>query len=98
MLDKTAELIRAGKLREVSDMRDETDLGGLKLAIDLKRGTDPEKLMQKLYKMTPLMDSFSCQLQHPGGGQSARHGRGRDPDRVDGLAHGEHRPAGLFRA
>lgn len=60
VLDKVAELIKAGKIREISDMRDETDLGGLKLAIDLKRGTDPEKLMQKLFRMTPMMDSFSC--------------------------------------
>ncbi len=60
IIDKVAELVKLQKLREISDMRDETDLHGLKLAIDLKRGTDPEKLMQKLYKMTPLMDSFSC--------------------------------------
>ena len=60
ILDKVAELIKAGKLREVADMRDETDLSGLKLAIDLKRGTDPEKLMQKLFRATPLQDSFSC--------------------------------------
>lgn len=60
IMDKVAELIKAGKVREITDMRDETDLGGLKLAIDLKRGTDPEKLMAKLFKSTPLMDSFSC--------------------------------------
>lgn len=60
IIDKVAELIKAGKIREISDMRDETDLSGLKLAIDLKRGTDPEKLMQKLFKSTPLQDSFSC--------------------------------------
>ena len=60
IVDKVAELIKAGKVREVNDMRDETDLSGLKLAIDLKRGTDPEKLMQKLFKLTPLMDSFPC--------------------------------------
>ncbi len=60
IVDKVAELIKAGKIREISDMRDETDLSGLKLAIDLKRGTDPEKLMQKLFKLTPLMDSFPC--------------------------------------
>ena len=59
-VDKVAELIRARKIREINDMRDETDLSGLKLAVDLKRGTDPEKLMQKLFKLTPLMDSFSC--------------------------------------
>lgn len=60
VMDKAAELVKAGKLREVSDMRDESDRSGLKLTVDLKRGTDPDKLMQKLYKMTPLMDSFSC--------------------------------------
>lgn len=60
IMDKTAELIKAGKIREIADMRDETDLGGLKITIDLKRGIDPEKLMQKLYKMTSLCDSYSC--------------------------------------
>lgn len=60
IMDKVAELIKLGKLREITDMRDETDLNGLKLAIDLKRGTDPDKLIQKLFKMTPMMDSFSC--------------------------------------
>ena len=60
ILDKVAELIKLGKLREVADMRDETDLSGLKLAIDLKRGTDPDKLMQKLFRSTPLQDSFAC--------------------------------------
>lgn len=60
VMDKVAELVKAGKAKEISDMRDETDLGGLKLAIDLKRGADPEKLMAKLFKSTPLMDSFAC--------------------------------------
>ena len=60
ILDKVAELIKAGKAKEIADMRDETDLSGLKLAIDLKRGTDPDKLMTKLYKQTPLEDSFAC--------------------------------------
>ena len=60
IIDKVAELIKGGKLREVSDMRDETDLNGLKLAIDLKRGTDPDKLMAKLFKATTLQDSISC--------------------------------------
>ena len=60
ILDKVAELIKAGKIREIADMRDETDLSGLKLAIDLKRGTDPEKLMQKLFRQTPLQDAMSC--------------------------------------
>ena len=60
IIDKVAELIKAGKIKEISDMRDETDLSGLKLAIDLKRGTDPDKLMAKLFQMTPLQDSFAC--------------------------------------
>ena len=60
ILDKVTELVKTGKLREIADMRDESDLSGLKLTIDLKRGTDPEKLMQKLFKMTPMQDSFGC--------------------------------------
>ncbi len=60
IMDKVAELIKAGKIKEIADMRDETDLGGLKLTIDLKRGVDPEKLMQKLFRLTPLQDSFPC--------------------------------------
>ncbi len=60
IIDKVSELVKGGKLREVSDMRDESDKEGLKLAIELKRGTDPEKLMQKLFKLTTLMDSYSC--------------------------------------
>ena len=60
ILDKTAELIKAGKIKEISDMRDETDLGGLKLTIDLKRGVDPDKLMARLMRLTPLQDSFPC--------------------------------------
>ena len=60
IMDKVAELIKAGKVREIADMRDETDLNGLKLTIDLKRGTEPEKLMQKLFKTTTLQDSFGC--------------------------------------
>ena len=60
IIDKVRELITSGKIREINDMRDETDLTGLRLAIDLKRGADPEKLMQKLFKLTPLQDSFPC--------------------------------------
>ena len=60
IIDKVRELINNGKVREINDMRDETDLSGLRLAIDLKRGIDPEKLMQKLFKLTPLQDSFPC--------------------------------------
>ena len=60
IMDKVADLIKAGKIKEIADMRDETDLGGLKLTIDLKRGAEPEKLMQKLFRMTTLQDSFPC--------------------------------------
>ena len=60
IMDKVVELNKAGKVKEIADMRDETDLNGLKLAIDLKRGVDPDKLMQKLYRLTPLQDSFAC--------------------------------------
>ncbi len=60
IIDKIIDLIKNGKIREISYLRDETDLGGLKIAIDLKRGIDPDKLMQKLYKMTPLQDNYSC--------------------------------------
>ena len=60
VMDKVAELIKAGKVKEITDMRDETDLNGLKLTIDLKRGTDPDKLMQKLMKSTTLQDTMSC--------------------------------------
>ena len=60
VIDKVAELIKTGKIREINDMRDETDLSGLRLAIDCKRGVDPDKLMQKLFKMTTLQDAFPC--------------------------------------
>ncbi len=60
VMDKCRDLIKEGKIREIADMRDETDLGGLKLAIDIKRGTDPEKLMAKLFKLTPLQDNYPC--------------------------------------
>ena len=60
ILDKVAELVKAGKVKEINDMRDESDLSGLKLAIDLKRGVDPEKLMAKLFRLTPLQDTVSC--------------------------------------
>ena len=60
IMDKIAELVKTGKVKEISDMRDETDLNGLKLTLDLKRGVDADKLMAKLFKATPLEDSFSC--------------------------------------
>lgn len=60
IIDKIIELAKAGKVKEISDIRDETDKQGLKITIDLKRGTDPDKLMKKLFKTTPLEDSFGC--------------------------------------
>lgn len=60
IVEKVVELVKNGKVKEISDIRDETDKKGLKLTIDLKRGTDPEKLMAKLFRMTPLQDSFGC--------------------------------------
>ena len=60
IMDKVADLIKEGKIKEIKDMRDETDLQGLKLTIDLKQGVEPEKLMQKLFRLTTLQDSFAC--------------------------------------
>ena len=60
IIDKVIDLVKLGKIKDISDIRDETGLDGLKLTIDLKRGVDPDALMRKLYKMTPLEDSFSC--------------------------------------
>ena len=60
VIDKVAELVKAGRLKEIADMRDETDLSGLKLAVDLKRGADPDRVMQRLFRMTTLEDPFSC--------------------------------------
>ncbi|MBE6600119.1 MAG: topoisomerase IV [Ruminococcaceae bacterium] len=60
ILDKITELFKLGKLKEITDFRDEIDLSGFKLTIDLRRGVDPDKLMQKLFKLTPLEDSFKC--------------------------------------
>ncbi|WP_243238588.1 DNA gyrase/topoisomerase IV subunit A [Merdimmobilis hominis] len=60
IMDKIVELVKSGRVREISDLRDETDINGLKLTIDLKRGVDPDKLMARLYKTTPLEDAFGC--------------------------------------
>jgi len=60
IIDKIIDLIKLNKIKEISDIRDESDLKGLKIAIDLKRGVDPDMLMNKLFKMTPLQDSFGC--------------------------------------
>ncbi len=60
IIDKIIEKVKTGSIKEINDIRDETDLGGLKIAIDVKKGTDPDKLMKKLYDSTPLQDTFSC--------------------------------------
>ncbi|MBP0981669.1 MAG: topoisomerase IV, partial [Oscillospiraceae bacterium] len=60
IIDKIIELVKGNKIREISDIRDETDLGGLKITLDLKRGVDADKLMKRLFKLTPLEDAFSC--------------------------------------
>ena len=60
IMDKIADMIKSGSLKEVTDFRDEIDLSGFKLTLDLRRGTDPDKLMAKLYRLTPLEDSFKC--------------------------------------
>lgn len=60
IIDSIADLVKSGKIRDITDVRDETDLSGLKIALDIKRSTDPDGLMNKLYKLTPLEDSFSC--------------------------------------
>lgn len=60
IIDKVVELVKLGKIKEISDIRDETDLSGLKLTFDLKKGNDPDKFMQKMFRLTPLQDTFSC--------------------------------------
>lgn len=60
IIEKIIELVKTGKIKEISDIRDETGLDGLKITIDLKRNTDPDKLMSRLFKLTPLEDSYSC--------------------------------------
>jgi hypothetical protein len=96
-MDKVAELIKAGKVREISDMRDETDLGGLKLTIDLKRGVDPDKLMaeavsvRRRWRTPSAATSTSSSPGCPGAGRPA------DSGGVDGLADGVRAPAGVLR-
>ena len=77
IIDKIAELVKNGKVREIADVRDETDLSGLKIAIDLKRGTDPEKLMAKLMKMTTAAGQLLLQLQRADCRHAARARRSR---------------------
>jgi DNA gyrase subunit A len=69
IMDKITDLVKTGRIKEINDMRDETDLNGLKLTIDLKRGQDPDKLMARLFKVTPLEDAFSCNFNILVGGQ-----------------------------
>ena len=88
ILDKVAELIKAGKVKEIADMRDETDLSGLKLTIDLKRGTDPDKLMAKLFQHDPAGGRLFLQLQRPHCRQPQGAGGAADSGGVDRLAHG----------
>ena len=87
ILDKVAELVKAGKVKEINDMRDESDLSGLKLAIDLKRGVDPDKLMAKLLPPDALAGHRQLQFQHPHRRPAPRAGRGRHSGGVDGVAH-----------
>ena len=96
-MDKVAELIKAGKAKEIADMRDETDLNGLKLAIDLKRGTDPDKLMAKLFRMTTLAGQLQLQLQRAHRRAAPGAGRAADFGGVDRLAHRVRPPPGLLR-
>ena len=97
IMDKVAELVKAGKIKEIADMRDETDLTGLKLAIDLKRGTDPDKLMAKLFRLTPPPGQPVLQLQHPHRRHAPRHGGAGDPGGVDRLALGLRAPPGVLQ-
>lgn len=60
ILKRISDLVKEGKLKEITDFRDEIDLSGFKLTLDLRRGVDPEKLMNKLFRLTPLEDSFKC--------------------------------------
>ena len=92
IIDKVSELIKAGKIREISDMRDETDLSGLKLTIDLKRGVEPDKLMQKLFRSTPLQDSFACNFNILIAGMPRVMGVREIHRGVDGMAHGVRPP------
>ena len=96
-MDKVAELIKAGKVKEIADMRDETDLSGLKLTIDLKRGADPEKLMQKLFRSTPLHGQrCRCNFNVLIAGHAPRDGRARAFAGVVRLADGVRAPPGLL--
>lgn len=89
-MDKIAELIKAGRLREVADARDLTDLNGLKISLELRRGVDPDMVMQKLYKLTPLEDTFGCNFNVLVGGMPPGYGRARDTGRVAGFPHRVH--------
>ena len=96
-MDKMAELIKAGKLKEISDVRDETDLNGLKLAIDLKRGTDQTSSWPKLLPGHPPHGFPVLQLQHPHRRHAQSHGCAGDFGGVDRLAYGLRAPQGLLQ-
>ena len=97
-MDKVAELMKAGKIKEISDMRDETDLSGLKLTIDLKRGVDPDKLMQKLFRLTPLQDTVSCNFNILIAGMPRVLGVRELLEEWTGMAHGVRAAAGVLRS
>ena len=85
IIDKIVEQVKLGKLKEISDVRDESDLSGLKITIDLKRGQDSEAVMKKLFRITPLQDVFLLQLQHSCRRYAEGYGRCRDTRAVDGF-------------
>ena len=97
IMDKIAELAKAGKLKELSDMRDETDLNGLKLTLDLKRGVDHDRLMAKLFPADAPGGQLQLQLQHPGLGPAPGDGGAGDPAGVDGLPDRMRPPPHLLR-
>ena len=96
IIDKVTELLKAGRLKEIADIRDETDLSGLKLTIDLKRGTDPGQADAEAVPPHPPPGQPVLQLQHPHRRHAQGHGGAGDPGGVGGLAHGVSAPAGIL--
>ena len=97
IIEKIVDLVKQKKITEISDIRDETGLDGMKLTIDLKRGVDAEKLMLRLFKMTPLEDTFSCNFNVLIAGSPQGDGRARVAGRMGGLPYGMRPPPGLLR-
>lgn len=95
-MEKVIDLVKTGKVREVADIRDETGLDGLKITIDLKRGTDPDKLMQKLYRMTTLEDTFSCNFNILIAGTPRVLGVGEILEEWTGVPRGMYPPPHVF--